>query len=271
MLGTQATFEAWVTWNGPDWMSWQRIFDFGTSDAGEGFSSGGANAYYIFLTPRSGAGTLRCGYNDPGPPRVERWCETAVLAVGVEQHVAVVWNDDTTTADLYLNGARVARDQNKHFALADLVDNNNWLGRAQWPDALFVGSYNEFRIYGHALTPAEVLGSFTQGPDTLAVVSQGRYVYTGDANGDGAVDIADAIKILGYLFAGDTDVKCLANLDTNNDRAVDIADAISVLSYLFAGGSMTAPDGTPISAGAHGCALYEEQEGQLPCDVPCTP
>ena len=45
----------WVTWNGGG--AWQRIFDFGTSDGGEGNS--GTGQKYLFLTPSSGAGTLR--------------------------------------------------------------------------------------------------------------------------------------------------------------------------------------------------------------------
>jgi hypothetical protein len=57
----------------------------------------------------------------------------------------------------------------------------------------------------------------------------------GDTNGDGAVDIADAIFTLGYLFAQGPEPTCLDAADANDDGAVDIADAIAVLSHLFAG------------------------------------
>ena len=57
-----------------------------------------------------------------------------------------------------------------------------------------------------------------------------------DANNDGSVDIADAIKILGYLFlAGPAD--CLLAMDANDDESVDVADAISLLTNLFNGGA----------------------------------
>ena len=34
VLGANATFETWTTWNGPESGWWQRIFDLGTSDEG---------------------------------------------------------------------------------------------------------------------------------------------------------------------------------------------------------------------------------------------
>jgi hypothetical protein len=97
-LGPNATFETWLTWNGPVGSSWQRVFDFGSSDGGEDTSPTGAASYYVFLTPRSGSDTLRFGYNNPLPTRVERWVEAPRLANGTAQHVTVVWDGDATTA-----------------------------------------------------------------------------------------------------------------------------------------------------------------------------
>ena len=54
-----------------------------------------------------------------------------------------------------------------------------------------------------------------------------------DANIDFVVDIADAIKILGILFAGDPAPECLARLDVNDDSLIDIADGIYLLNALF--------------------------------------
>jgi len=101
----------------------------------------------------------------------------------------------------------------------------------------------------------------------------GTNVYTGDANCDGAVDIADAICTLGYLFgAPDDPCKepcCQANMDANDDNGVDIADAISMLSFLFGGENMIAPDGTAIAAQQDGCFLYPVEDVTLPCAQPC--
>ena len=43
---------------------------------------------------------------------------------------------------------------------------NNWLGRAQFNDPLFRGKFDEFSIYDGAMTPAQVLARFTEGPNT---------------------------------------------------------------------------------------------------------
>ncbi|HNU24876.1 MAG TPA: dockerin type I repeat-containing protein [Planctomycetota bacterium] len=55
----------------------------------------------------------------------------------------------------------------------------------------------------------------------------------GDANADGKIDIADAIKVLSYLFTGGT-LTCQDAADGNDDGKLDIADAVKVLGHLFA-------------------------------------
>ncbi|MEM7166416.1 MAG: M12 family metallo-peptidase [Planctomycetota bacterium] len=65
----------------------------------------------------------------------------------------------------------------------------------------------------------------------------------GDANDDGGVDVADAVRILAYLFSSGS-VNCLVSLDANDDEGVDIADAVRVLAYLFSGG-MAPPEPFP--------------------------
>jgi len=57
----------------------------------------------------------------------------------------------------------------------------------------------------------------------------------GDANGDGAMDLADGITILGYLF-GTSIIDCFDAADANDDGSLNIADAIATLSALFSGG-----------------------------------
>lgn len=57
----------------------------------------------------------------------------------------------------------------------------------------------------------------------------------GDANGDGVINIGDAVFGLGYLFGG-TPAICRDALDTNDDGANDIGDPIYSLAFLFSGG-----------------------------------
>lgn len=72
-------------------------------------------------------------------------------------------------------------------------------------------------------------------PDALPGILtpiQGNPFIRGDANMDGMVNIADAVRILEYLFTGGS-VPCLEAVDANDDGNPDIADAVRVLGYLF--------------------------------------
>ncbi len=62
-----------------------------------------------------------------------------------------------------------------------------------------------------------------------------RHFLRGDCNGDGKVDIADAVCILNWLFADGATPGCVAATNTNGDDAANIADATYLLNYLFAG------------------------------------
>ena len=66
----------------------------------------------------------------------------------------------------------------------------------------------------------------------------------GDANGNGSVNLADAMLILATLFIG-ANVNCLDALDWDDNGAVDLADAIAALDFLFAQG---APPASPFPA-----------------------
>jgi hypothetical protein len=71
---------------------------------------------------------------------------------------------------LYLNGAQIGTGAiHPDTNLRTASDNNNWLGRSQWPDPVFDGSYNEFRIYDHAFTPGQARISFANGPNGAIV------------------------------------------------------------------------------------------------------
>jgi hypothetical protein len=59
----------------------------------------------------------------------------------------------------------------------------------------------------------------------------------GDPNLNGNVDLADAVYILQYLFAGGARPVCLDAADPNDSGSVDIGDGIYILSYLFTNGT----------------------------------
>ena len=56
----------------------------------------------------------------------------------------------------------------------------------------------------------------------------------GDVNGDGGIDISDAVTTLDYLFTGGS-IGCEKAADSNDDGAINVAEGIALLGYLFSG------------------------------------
>ncbi len=65
----------------------------------------------------------------------------------------------------------------------------------------------------------------------------------GDCVPSGNLNIADAIGLLQYLFAGATPPACEDACDFDDGGTLNIADAITLLGYLFSGGPPPAPPG----------------------------
>jgi len=71
----------------------------------------------------------------------------------------------------------------------------------------------------------------------------------GDVNGDGPVEISDAVGLLCFLFLGCEPLPCPAAADSNDNEEIDLADAVFILNWLFLGG------GPPPSPGPHDCGV----------------
>ena len=65
----------------------------------------------------------------------------------------------------------------------------------------------------------------------------------GDVDGNGDLQITDAIATLEYLFVGTFDPPCLDALDYDDDGGVVISDAVASLTHLFVGGPPPAEPG----------------------------
>ncbi|MEM7165625.1 MAG: dockerin type I repeat-containing protein [Planctomycetota bacterium] len=89
----------------------------------------------------------------------------------------------------------------------------------------------------------------------------------GDTNGDGALNIADAIYLLGNLFpiATPNPIDCEDAADANDDGSRNIADAVAILGSLFgtpaqplpAPGSSCGLDAAPADpSDSFGCVMY---------------
>ncbi|XEC96517.1 LamG-like jellyroll fold domain-containing protein [Paenibacillus tarimensis] len=133
------TVATWVNWRGGN--AWQRIFDFGNN-----------TNQYLFLTPSSGgANSLRFSIKNGGS---EQLIQTSQLPVGEWVHVAVTLGGGT--AKLYVNGEEKASASNFTIKPSDFKPSQNYIGKSQWPDPLFNGMIDEFRVYNYALSAEEI-------------------------------------------------------------------------------------------------------------------
>ncbi len=129
------------------------------------------------------------------------------------------------------------------------------------PDELWVGTI--IKTWG---TGAQVTATFDYF-DILAgdCGGGGPEFKRGDSNGDGGVNIADAVYILQNLFASGPEIACRDAADSNDDEAVNIADAVYILQNLFASGpaipapgpDACGPDANPETPDL-GCITYTE-------------
>jgi arabinan endo-1,5-alpha-L-arabinosidase len=152
-VANASTFMAWVKWNGG--AQWQRVFDFG---------NGTTN--YLFLTPLASSGNMRFAIttsgnggeqqiNAPFPLPTNSWCHVAVTV-------------DGTVGLLYLNGVPVATNNSLTIRPWQTLPATNYIGHSQFgADPLFHGEISSFRIFGRALSGAEIQ-NLAYSPPSLA-------------------------------------------------------------------------------------------------------
>jgi hypothetical protein len=87
----------------------------------------------------------------------------------------------------------------------------------------------------------------------------GKAFLRGDSNGDGVVDLSDAVHGLLVLFAGLPAGDCPAARDANADSRLDVGDAVFTLDFLFRTGP---PPPAPWPACGEGAS-------SLPCTRSC--
>lgn len=133
------TFSAVVKWNGGG--AWQRIFDFGVDTTS-----------YVMLTPFSGDGKLRCDIRVNGVTQIIT--APAPLPTNVWTHVALTL--DGANGILYSNGVPVVTNAITFSPLQVLAETNH-LGHSKFvADPDFNGQFANFRVYGRALSAAEI-------------------------------------------------------------------------------------------------------------------
>ena len=85
--------------------------------------------------------------------------------------------------------------------------------------------------------------------DDILMTSIAAETYVcGDANGDAAVNVSDAVYIINYVFVGGNPPDPYLAGDANCDLTVNVSDAVWIINYVFIGGNIpcdTSGDGIP--------------------------
>ncbi|SMF16011.1 Ig-like protein group 4 [Cellulosimicrobium cellulans J34] len=144
---TDLTVSARVRWDGTGG-AWQRVFDLGTN-----------TSRYLFTTPSNGDGRLRTAVTTNGGGG-------EALVTGHGPLEAGDWVTLTTTLDTtagrvttYLDGVAVGSAPTTIVA-RDLLTSGattaGYIGRSFYPDPLFDGAVDDFRVYRSALSAEQV-------------------------------------------------------------------------------------------------------------------
>ena len=84
----------------------------------------------------------------------------------------------------------------------------------------------------------------------------------GDTDGNGRVEMSDAIQVFNFLFLGGAASTCPDAADANDDGGVDMSDGIAELNWLFLGGTQ------PPAPGPQECGEDPSDDGLGECEYP---
>ena len=257
------TIAAWVNWDGGG--NWQRIFDFGDS-----------TSRYLFLSPKSGSGTMRFAFNNG---KGEQVADAPSPPIGTWVHVAVTLSGDTST--LYVNSSPVAT---KVAAINptgfDFRPVNNYIGKSQFADPLFNGRIDDFRIYSYPLTASQVndvKNGGSPGDDTTPPAAPADLTATADDTSisldwadNGEQDLA-SYTVYRSTTSGSGYVRIASDLTTSAYTDATVSDGVTY--YYIVNAVDTAANESAYSAevSANSTALelhlkFDETAGALAAD-----
>lgn len=97
-------------------------------------------------------------------------------------------------------------------------------------------------LVGEEGTPVTPL-SFVPGAVTIS--TGGPLFRRGDSDSNTRLELTDAVKILGFLFLGQTEPPCLESADADDNGRIELTDAVRILGFLFLGGTPIPAPGPP--------------------------
>jgi beta-xylosidase len=163
---SSVTVEARVRWNGTASVN-QWIYGLGVD-----------SNRYLFSTPANGGKLLYSAITTGSWSAESKLSGASALPGGSRQHVAVTLDGATGTAAMYLNGVAVAEAGGVTVKPSDLDDAtknySGYIGKSFYAaDPAFDGTVDDFRVYGRALTPAEILEESGNTTGIVAVTAAG--------------------------------------------------------------------------------------------------
>ena len=161
---TDFTISSWVRMDVKS--NWMRVFDFGTG-----------TSKYMFLSIQAGsANVMRYAIKNGGAEQLVSFNYT--LPLNTWTHFAITQSGNTCS--MYINGALVASNTGVTIKPSTIGSTNlNYLGKSQFNDPLFKGSIDEFKIFGRALSAAEIAASYLSQTITINATAEKA---TGDAD-----------------------------------------------------------------------------------------
>lgn len=157
---TAVTFEAWVAFG--DRQIWSYLFAFGNTVNGSGQNQ-------IASVPCPGGG----GFHHWGITQNYTAGRTPSWARGwnnLTAHITWVVDPPTSTISTYVNGVLEYAIYDASAPMSSVATNLAYLGKSVYdPDPYQIASFDEFRIYSGALTPAQVALTQRLGPSSANI------------------------------------------------------------------------------------------------------
>ncbi len=130
---------------------------------------------------------------------------------------------------------QIAQDQNFTVNVATYADINDttYTPAASLTDGFYYWHVEAFNQDG--------FGSGYQAQPFFFILDSQSPSIRGDCNGDGEINVSDAVWIINYVFTGGPPPNPLYMGDVNCDDAVNISDAVWIINYIFSGGPPPCP------------------------------
>ncbi len=162
-------------------------------------------------------------YPDPDSSTID--VSPLVLTANGLGTASIIVTPRNLKGDPPIAGSEVVLEHSGDGTLSEIIDNG---------DGTFSATITSPSVPGYDTVTAIVTGGGQEA--TLPAKPVIRYIICGDANGEFALNIGDAVALITYIFKGGPAPDPLCMGDANEDGAVNIADAVYMITYIFKSG-----------------------------------